>query len=198
MATASQLYGQESSRERLPIVQVSGLVMTYDSTNVIPYANIYHPRTGRGTSSDYRGWFSKAFLEGDTVVVSVIGFKNIEYVVPGEEGDRISVIFALEEEITQLADVEVGILPTEEIFKEAILAMNLTEDQNTVLRNSEPDVVRELMMATPLQGTPSSNYRYVMDRQFMQLQQSSGPIANPLLNPFAWGQFIKSLKKKKK
>ncbi len=195
---AGQLHAQVQDQEELNIVQLSGLVMNKDSTLVIPYANIYDPYRGRGTNSDYKGWFSKAFLAGDSIRVSVIGYKNIDYVIPSDQGDRVTVIFALEEEVTQLADVEINPFPTEEIFKEAILAMNLTEDQNTVLRNSEPDVVRELMQATPLQGTPSANYRYMMDRQFLQLQQSSGPIANPLLNPFAWGQFINSLKRKKK
>ena len=193
-----QLQAQEQEQQELDIVQLSGLVMNKDSTLVIPYANIYDPYRGRGTNSDYKGWFSKAFLAGDSIRVSVIGYKNIDYVIPSDQGDRVTVIFALEEEFTQLADVEINPFPTEEIFKEAILAMNLTDDQNTVLRNSEPDVVRELMQATPIQGTPNSNYRYAMDRQFMQLQQSSGPIANPLLNPFAWSRFINSLKRKKK
>lgn len=179
------------------IVQLSGLVMNADSSSVIPLANIYNPKTGRGTPSDYKGWFSKPFYAGDTLVVSVIGFKNINYVVPEDQGDRVTVIFALEEEITQLTDVEINPFPTEEIFKEAILAMNLTEDQEQVLNAYQPETIQEMVRTMSIEGSPGMNYRYMMNQQFYNLQQRAGPATNPLLNPFAWAQFINSLKKKK-
>lgn len=193
-----QLTAEAQEQDKLHIVQISGLVMNQDSTRSVPGVHIYDPYRGRGTNTDYRGWFSKAFLAGDTIIISAIGYENRKFVVPDTVGDRLSIIFALKEEVTQLADVEINPFPTEEIFKEAILAMNLTQDQRTVLRNSEPDVVRELMQATPYQGSPGSNYRYIMDQQFNTYQNSAGPRANPLLNPFAWAQFINSLKRKKK
>lgn len=184
-------------REDQMIVQLSGLVMNADSSRVIPLANIYNPKTGRGTPSDYKGWFSKPFYSGDTIRVSVIGYKNIEYVIPRDQGDRVTVIFALEEEITQLSDVEINPFPTEEIFKEAILAMNLTEDQQQVLNAFQPETIQEMVRTASIEGSPGMNYRYMMNQQFFQLQQQAGPATNPLLNPFAWAQFINSLKKKK-
>ena len=179
------------------IVQLSGLVMNADSTLIIPRANIYDPLTGRGTPSDYKGWFSKAFLAGDTLVVSVIGYKNIKYVVPTDQGDRVTIIFALEEEVTQLADVEINPFPTEELFKEAILAMSLTDDQEQVLNAFQPETIQEMVRTASIEGSSGMNYRYMMNQQFYQLQQQVGPATNPLLNPFAWAQFINSLKKKK-
>lgn len=190
--------GQEAfAQNDQKIVQLSGLVMNADSTLIIPRANIYDPLTGRGTPSDYKGWFSKPFLAGDTLVVSVIGYKNIEYVVPTDQGDRVTVIFALEEEITQLADVEINPFPTEELFKEAILAMSLTDDQEQVLNAFQPETIQEMVRTASIEGSPGMNYRYMMNQQFYQLQQQAGPATNPLLNPFAWAQFINSLKKKK-
>lgn len=185
---------QESKRQ---IVQLSGLVMTADSTG-IPFVNVYNPRTGRGRATGLKGWFSHPFEAGDEVVFSVIGFKNRAIVIPADVGDNFTVIMVLEEEITQLADVEINPFPTEEIFKEAIMAMNLSEQQETVLRNFEPDVVQELVRTMSIEGSSDLNYRYMMNQQFQNLQNSAGPRTNPLLNPFAWGQFIKSLKKKKK
>lgn len=187
---------QTQDRDQLHVVQVSGLVMNADSTMSIPGVHIYDQR-GRGIPTDYRGWFSKAFVAGDTLTISAIGFKNQKVVVPDSLGDRASVIFALEDEITQLADVEVNPFPTEELFKEAILAMSLTDNQENVLNNYEPDIVRELVRTMPLEGSPSMNYRYMMNQQFQNLQNRTGPRTNPLLNPFAWANFINSLKKKK-
>lgn len=193
------LFSQQESKaqenDKLHIVQVSGLIMNQDSTMSIPGVHVYDQR-GRGTVSDYKGWFSKPFVAGDTLTISVIGFKNQKIVVPDTVGDRASVIYALEEEVTELADVEVNPFPSEELFKEAILAMNLNEQQENVLNAYDPETVRELVRTMPLEGTPSMNYRYIQQQQLRNLQYNSGPRTNPLLNPFAWGRFIKSLKKK--
>lgn len=191
----NQAVAQEEDERK--IVQLSGLVTTADSTG-IPFVNVYNPRTGRGTATSLKGWFSHPFVAGDEVVFSVIGFKNRAIVVPDNAGDDFYVFMALEEEVTELASVEINPFPTEEIFKEAIMAMNLSEQQETVLRNFEPSVVQELVRTMPIEGSADLNYRYMMNQQFQNLQNSAGPQTNPLLNPFAWGQFIKSLKKKKK
>ena len=179
------------------IVQLSGVVMDGDSTNVIPYANIYNPKTGRGTPSNFVGWFSMPFYAGDTIMVSVIGYKNISYKIPEDQGDRVTVVFALEEEVTTLTDVEVNPFPTEEIFKEAILAMNLNEQQEQLINAFQPEAIQEMVRTMSIEGSPGMNYRYMMNQQFYNLQQQAGPATNPLLNPFAWASFINSLKKKK-
>lgn len=179
------------------IVQLSGLVMDVDSLG-IRFVNVYNPRTGRGRATDLDGYFSHPFIAGDEIVFSVIGFKNRAIKVPEDAGDQFTIFIVLEEEITQLDPVEINPFPTEEIFKEAIMAMNLNEQQESVLRNFEPAVVQELIRSLPIEGSADLNYRYMMNQQFQNLQYSSGPRANPLLNPFAWGKFIKSLKKKKK
>ena len=195
-ASISSLEAQ--TQDDLHIVQVSGLVMNSDSSATVYGVHIYDPTTGRGTTTDYRGWFSKAFLAGDTVIFSAIGFETSRLVIPSDEGSRYTIILPLKESVTQLADVEVNPFPTEELFKEAILAMNLSEDQENVLRNYSTEAVTNMVRTMPIEGSPDMNYRYLMNQQFYNLQNAAGPRANPLLNPFAWAQFINSIKKKKK
>jgi hypothetical protein len=191
LAGGRDLYSQEQER----IVQLSGLVMSVDTTQSIFGVHIFDAVRGRGTVSDYRGWFSKAFYAGDTIIFSAVGFKNRSIIVPTTEGDRFTIVVTLEEEITQLADVEINPFPSEELFKEAFLAMNLNEDQQNVLNSYDPEFVQRLVRTMPLEGSSEMNYRYLMDQQFNNL--NIGPRTNPLLNPFAWAQFIKTLKKKK-
>ena len=186
------------AQDKEQVVQVSGLVMNADSTRGIIGVNIYNPNNGRGTSSDVQGYFSYPFVAGDTILFSVIGYKNRMIRVPADAGDNFTIVMALEDDIIQLPTVEINPFPTEEIFKERIMAMNLNEQQENVLRSFEPAVVQELVRTMPIEGSADLNYRYMMNQQFYNLQQSSGPRTNPLLNPFAWSQFIKSLKKKKK
>ncbi|MGW8121503.1 carboxypeptidase-like regulatory domain-containing protein [Roseivirga echinicomitans] len=178
------------------IVQLSGLVMNADSTETVFGVHVFDLKTGRGTVTDYRGWFSKAFYAGDTLMFSSIGFKDRKIVVPNSVGDQHTIIVALEEEITQLADVEVNIFPSEELFKEAFLAMNLNEEQESVLNAFAPDAVQRMVLNMPMGASPDANYRYMMNQQYNQMQYRSGPTSNPLLNPFAWAKFINSLKKK--
>ena len=196
IGASSEVGAQTNPKEH--IIQVSGLVMTADSSDVIRGVNIFNPYNGRGTYSDIKGWFSWPFLAGDTILFSAIGFKNRQIIIPEDAPEQYTIIMAMEEEVVNLPDIEITPFPTEEIFKEAILAMNLNEDQENVLRSFEPAVVQEMVRTMPIEGSPSLNYRYMMNLQFDNLQQRSGPRANPLLNPFAWAQFIKSLKKKKK
>ena len=188
----------QNETDELHIVQLSGMVMNADSTEVIPFVNIFDPKRGRGTSSNYLGWFSKPFLAGDSVVFSAIGYKRKQIIVPDTVGDRITVVVNLEEDVTQLPDVEINPFPTEEIFKEAIMAMNLTQEQENVLQSFDPALVQDLVQNLPIEGSAALNYRYLMNQQFYNLQNSAGPRTNPLLNPFAWAQFINSFKKKKK
>ncbi|MFY0593477.1 hypothetical protein [Roseivirga sp.] len=180
-----------------PIVQLSALVMNADSTQTIPYVHIFDQR-GRGNNTDFRGWINHAFFAGDSLTISAVGFKNIRVKVPEDIGDQWTVIFALESEARQLQDVEINPFPSEELFKEAILAMNLTNDQENIMNNFAPEVIQELIRITPLTASPSANFRFMQNQQLINLQNSAGPRANPLLNPFAWGQFINSLKRKKK
>ena len=190
---ASNLQAQDT----LNIVQVSGIVMTQDSTSTIFGVHIYDSY-GRGTTTDFRGWFSKAFLAGDTLTFSAIGFKTERIIVPENVGSRYNLIVPMEESVTQLAEVEVNPFPTEELFKEAILAMNLSEDQENVLNNYSSQLISTMVQTMPIDASPSQNYRYMMNQQFYNLQNAAGPRSNPLLNPFAWAQFINSFKKKKK
>lgn len=188
---------QAQDGDELSIVQLSGIVMTQDSTSTIFGVHIYDSY-GRGTTTDYLGWFSKPFLAGDTITFSAIGFKTEKVIVPLDVGSRFNIIVAMEEAITQLDDVEINPFPTEELFKEAILAMNLNEDQENVLNNYSSDALSEMVRTMPIDPSPSQNYRYMMNQQFYDLSNSAGPRSNPLLNPFAWAEFVNSFKKKKK
>ena len=198
LSLSNRAEAQQRDRDAEQIVQVSGMVMNADSTDVVRGVNIYNIYNGLGTYSDIKGWFSWPFIAGDTIIFSAIGYKNRQIIVPDDVGDRYTIIMSLEEEVINLPDVEINPFPTEEIFKEAIMAMNLNEEQENVLRSFEPSVVQEMVRTMPIEGSADLNYRYMMNQQFQNLQYSSGPRTNPLLNPFAWSQFIKSLKKKKK
>ncbi|MCX2742970.1 carboxypeptidase-like regulatory domain-containing protein [Mangrovivirga sp. M17] len=176
------------------VIQFSGIVIDTDSIG-IPGVHLYVPGTGRGTTTNYIGFFSMPTLAGDTIVVSAIGFKKKRIVIPADVEDNYTVRIQMNEDVTQLPEVTVFPLPTEELFKEAVLALNLPEERNNIdYRELYGDKAMEQMLRnTPYDGT--LNYRYMQNIQYERMHQRYGSWSNPLLNPFNWAKFIKSLKK---
>lgn len=177
------------------VVQLSGLVLGEDSTSALPGVNVYVPTAGRGTSTNQYGYFSMPVLPGDSVLFSTVGYKRQYYVVPKRQYESLTVIVELPTDTTYLPAITVFPFPSEQVFKEAVLALNLPdEDQYANMRgNLDENLLARMFDAMPMDG--SMNHRYFMNQQFDRLQYGAGPRPNPLLNPFAWGEFIKSIKR---
>ncbi|WP_341296649.1 carboxypeptidase-like regulatory domain-containing protein [Catalinimonas locisalis] len=177
------------------VIQLSGLILGEDSTAALAGANIYVPAAGRGTSTNQYGYFSMPVLAGDSVIISSIGYKKQYYLVPKDQRESLTIVVELQTDTTYLPGVVVFPFPTEEIFKEAVLALELPDqDQyDNMNENLNADLLARMFEAMPMDG--SMNHRYFMNQQFDRLQYGSGPRPNPLLNPFAWAEFIKSLKR---
>lgn len=187
-------YAQE---DKSKVVQFSGVVTTQDTVSGIMGAHIYVPKRGRGTTTNYYGYFSFPVLEGDSLVISVVGFHKKHVVIPSIDGDSYTQIISMQEDTTYLPELEISPYPTEEMFKEAVLAYRLPNqgDLNNMDSNLDALTLAEMARAMPMDG--SMNHRYFTQQQAEYLFDANGPRYNPLLNPFAWAEFIKSLKKKK-
>jgi len=180
------------------VIQFSGVVSTQDTVSGIMGAHIYVPKGGRGTTTNYYGYFSFPVLEGDSVVVSVVGFQKKSIIIPELDEDSYTMIIPMVEDTTYLQEVEILPYPTEEIFKEAVLAYRIPNqgDLNNMRDNLDPITLIEMARVTPMDG--SENHRYFTQQQAIYWNDAYGPRYNPLLNPFAWAEFFKSLKKKNK
>lgn len=177
------------------IIQLSGLVLGEDSTAALSGANIYVPAAGRGTSTNLYGYFSLPVLAGDSVVISSIGYKKQYFIVPQDRKESLTIVVELQTDTTFLPAVEVFPFPTADMFKEAVLALQLPDQQqyDYMNQNLNADLLARMMEAMPMDG--SMNHRWFMDQQFNRIQYGSGPRPNPLLNPFAWGELIRSIKR---
>lgn len=176
------------------IVQLSGIILNADSTVAIPGVNIYVPRKGRGTSSNRFGYFSMPVIAGDSVVFSFIGLKRQAIKVPDNiQDDKLSYILTMVEDEFALAEVQVMPYPTEEEFKNAILALNIEEERPLNRGNLSPQLL--LRWAEEMPASGNENFRQFTNMQMMQGMDRYGPRPLPLLNPFAWAQFIQSIKR---
>lgn len=183
----------QDEREK-KVIQISGIILNADSTDAVPGVNIYVPKKGRGTSSGRFGYFSMPVLEGDSIVFSFIGLKKQTFKVPETvEEDRISLILTMEIDEIALAEIEVMPYPTEEEFKAAVIAMNVVDPMSISRANMSPEMLLRWAEAMPASG--NENFRYFQQGQMIQNQDLYGPRPLRLLDPFAWSQFIKSIKR---
>jgi hypothetical protein len=86
--------------------------------------------------------------------------------------------------------------PTEEVFKQAVLAMNIPMDNGIDKRNLNAELMALMMQTTPMDG--NLNYRYYMNQYDQSVTDRSVVRTNPFLNPFNWARFFKDMKAKKK
>lgn len=180
------------------VIQLSGIVLGPDSTQGgIPGVNVYVPKAGRGTPTNNLGFFSMPVLVGDSVIISAVGYQRQYYLVPNHPSEFLTLIFELSEDVTFLKELLVTPFPTEEIFKEAVLALNIPLDDASYDRNNfDAELLALILKTTPMDGY--SNQRFMMDQLNSTQSAKYVPINNPLLNPFNWARFIQSLKQSKK
>lgn len=175
------------------VIQFSGLIVGGDSLYGITGVYVYVPRAGRGTTSNYVGYFSLPALVGDTVLIKAIGFKKKQYIIP-EVSEKLSVVIEMVEDTAFLPVVEVFPWPTEQIFKEAFLTLQLPDEgRSSAEKNLSARVMNRMMANLPDDG--SLNHRYFMTQQ---IQNQNGKFSYPtftLLDPFSWARFLSSAKK---
>jgi len=195
VALCSQVFSpnQVAAQGKQRVIQLSGIVLGQDSTSGIPGVHVYVPKAGRGTTTNRVGYFSMPVLVGDEVVISAIGYEKQYYKIPDLEKDNMTVIIELISDTTYLEAVEIMPFPTEEIFKEAVIALNLPVDKPVNNENLNEELLALMLRTTPMDAT--MNHRYYLDNWQQAQQDRYGPRPNPLLNPFNWARFFKSLKK---
>lgn len=189
---AQELVAQDKQEKK--VIQLSGIILNSDSTDAVPGVNIYVPKKGRGTVSGRFGYFSMPVLEGDTILFTFIGLKKQTFTVPQKmENDRISLVLTMEVDEIALAEIEVVPYPTENEFKQAVLVMSIADLMSISRTNMRPEMLLRWAEAMPASG--NENFRAFQEAQLLQNQDIYGPRPLRILDPFAWSQFIRSIKR---
>ncbi len=176
------------------VVQVTGLVVAGKQQFGVPGVYFYVPKAGRGAISNEVGFFSIATAAGDSAIVSAIGYKRQFYKVPNDGRQSISVIIYLQEDTLFTPVVEVTPYSTEELFKQAFLAINLEDGEYSNMRRSlSPKIIAKIANSMPMDG--SQNFKmYMREYQTAGYSKVFAPSIQ-LTNPFAWVNFIKSVRR---
>ena len=189
--------GSTYAQGQRKIIQLSGFILSEeDESRGLPGVHIYVPKAGRGTTSNYLGYFSMPVLEGDEIVISAIGYEKQYYKIPPNTSESLTIIIEMTTDITYLEEVRIMPFPTEEVLKEAVLALNLPDERSVVEDNLNAQLLALMSESVPMDG--AQNARWYLNNWAAYQGDRFGPRPNPLLNPFNWARFFKDLKRKKK
>jgi hypothetical protein len=165
-----------------------------DSLQPIPYAAVTIHKSGRGTITDFYGFFSFVAKKGDTIDFHYIGYKPAMYIIPDTlKEDRYSLIQVLNRDTILLKEAIVYPWPSKEEFKRAFLELKIPDDD---LKRAEKNIqlaeIKTIQEQVPYDG--AINYQYQLQQQQSKLYSAGQYPKNNLFNPIAWAAFIKAWK----
>jgi hypothetical protein len=181
------------------VIQLSGVVLEEDSVSgrPLPGVHVYVPKAGRGTTTNGMGFFSMPVLENDEIVISSVGYGKQNITVASDWPEYQTLIITLTADTTYLPEFVIFPFPTEEVFKQAVLAMNMPLDNNGIdKRNFNQELMALMIKTTPMDGY--QNQRYYLDQWANSATSKFQPVTNPFLNVFNWAKFFSSLKEQDK
>ena len=179
------------------LVQFSGMVLDGSDEELypVPYTNILVKDKGRGTYSDFKGFFSIVVEKGDVIVFSAVGYKTVEYRIPVDlEDDRYSIVQLMTQDTINLPETVVFPWPSREHFKLEFLAMDVTPElQQRATENLAEETLARMRREVRTDGNENADYylrRQASDYYYIGQQ----PPMN-IFNPISWKKFFDSWKR---
>jgi hypothetical protein len=189
--TVSAFAQQKNER---PLVQFTGVVLSADSSTVIPYATITNlSHQNQINLANYKGYFSFVAHEQDTLRFTSIGYASTLVIVPSNVKDKSYTLHVrLNGQSINLPVVHIFPWATTDEFRKDFLTMRIADDDLEIARkNLTGKSIASLTRTLPRDSKEIQNAFYQDEHNTIMNQHSS--LSNPLFNPFAWGALIKEI-----
>ena len=177
------------------VVQLYGVVMTADSLQGLPSVSITIKGQNRGTITNGQGVFSIVVLKGDMIEFTSVGFKPKLVEVPRNiEGNQYSIIQLMVVDTQYLPATIIRARPTREQFERDFVNTSIPFDDYEIARqNIDENKRRVLARALPNDGKEATNLALKNEAVHSYYKGQIPPMN--ILNPLAWGDFIKAWKR---
>lgn len=178
------------------LVQFSGVIMNRDSNTVVPYVTITNV-TGRDQyfSANYKGYFSFVANEGDTLLFTAVGYRKEGVVIPvGLSDDRYTILMKMKQEAINLPGVRVYPWASTDEFKKEFMTMKFADDDLEIAKkNVSRESLASMIASLPRDGGEMQSFNFQNNHSRLVNRNFNQRLANPLLNPFAWGALIQQI-----
>jgi hypothetical protein len=175
-------------------IQLSGVILSSDSLQQLPYVSVLNKSTNRGMISDFYGFFSLVVHPNDTLYFKSSGFKLSSFIVPDTLiQNRYSIIHMLQHDILELPIVNVYPWPSVEDFARAFISMKPYDD---ALRIAQKQLSGKSLafIAASIENDASMTYSWQRNQNYSKLYSMGQIPANNLLNPYSWTKFLNDWK----
>lgn len=179
-----------------PLVQFSGIIYNVDSNVVVPYVTVTNKNKNNKTvSANFQGYFSFVAGQGDTILFSAVGYRREALVIPDMEGEKsYTVVVKMKPVVVNLPMVSVLPWASVDEFTKEFMSMKFADDD---LEIAKKNVARSSLLAMardlPRDGQEMRGVNFQNNHIALTNKAINQRMANPLLNPFAWGSFIQQI-----
>jgi hypothetical protein len=176
------------------VVEIYGVVMTADSLKAIPAVSVVVKGRNQGTYTTDQGVFSLVVLKGDMVEFSSVGYKTIDYKIPLDSGNQISMIQLMVVDAQYLPATIIKSRPTREQFDRDFVNNPVPDDDIEIARQNNSAAKRAVLArGLPANATEAVS-TYLRQGAQKYYYQGQTPPQN-ILNPLAWAEFIQAWKR---
>ena len=176
------------------VVEIYGVVMTADSLKAIPAVSVVVKGRNQGTYTTDQGVFSLVVLKGDVVEFSSVGYRTIDYKIPMDSGNQISMIQLMVIDAQYLPATIIKSRPTREQFERDFVNTPVPNDQIERARENNSAAKRAVLArGLPANATEAAS-SYLRQGAQKYYYQGQAPPQN-ILNPLAWAEFIQAWKR---
>lgn len=191
LAGISQLFAQRDN----DLVQFAGVVVSADSSSVLPLISIRIKGTKKGTYTDAAGYFSFVARKTDTIIFSSIAKRTVEFKFPPNlSASKYSIIQPMFDDTIYLPETVIRPWPTPEEFNYYFVKANIPDEyyarasanlRNKTLQN----------MSAGMSMDASESQAYAQQAQAYQYYYQGQLPPQRLFDPIAWNQFFNAWKK---
>ncbi|MFZ4797828.1 MAG: carboxypeptidase-like regulatory domain-containing protein [Bacteroidia bacterium] len=180
------------------LVQLSGFIVSFDSTQVLPYVTVRIEGTNRGVFSDMSGFFSLVCKQTDKIVFSALGQKKLFYTLPNNiEGNKLTTVIRMEEDTFFLRDVVIRPYSTPQEL-DYYFARAKIPNSNLSLAYENLGRVSFESLQKGILADGAENGRWYQQAQAEKLYYNGQPQPIPIADIGTWYRFLNSLGNKKK
>jgi hypothetical protein len=189
------LHAQLKNTNSKPLIELTGVVMSADSLQYIPYVMINVVNKNDGTISNEKGVFNLLVHIGDTLEFVAQGFGLKYYTIPDNlKQNRYSIIQLLTQDTFYNAETIFRPAPTREEFDFAFKTWQIPDDQLEIARkNTNANTLRALGETLAKDGR--ENQSYYIAQQWQRATWLGGTPPQKIFSPLAWMDFINAWKR---
>lgn len=187
----SQLFAQRDN----DLVQFAGVVVTADSSSVLPLISIRIKGTKKGTYTDAAGFFSFVARKSDTIIFSSIAKQTVEFIIPKNlDVSKYSIIQPMVDDTIYLPETVIRPWPTPEEFNYYFVKANIPDEYFTRASGNLRSKTLQTMSAGMSMDAKEA-VGYAQQSQAYQYYYQGQLPPQRLFDPIAWSQFFNAWKK---